>query len=351
MSLDVHTEARRSAPLVCICIPTYNAASTLRETLASILAQTHSDFVLKVCDNASTDDTVSIAESFGDHRISVHTNAANEGAEANFTRCIELAEGRYTAIFHADDVYERTMVERQVAFLESHADIGAVFTRAATIDEHGVVFGSLGGVPGAVAGPSATTRLNFETLLKAMLLHHNFLVCPSAMVRTALYQERISVWGGRGFRSAADVDVWLRLASEQDIAIIDEPLMRYRISAAQYSHLNRNRTERADFFLVTDHHVRAPAVRALLSSDDLRHLRWLERHDRVARAMNLYGAGEIDAARALLRGSWQADTLAAAVSNRRGLVTLAAIVLLRMLMLTGTGGSRLARAAKRTSWR
>lgn len=343
-------EASAAEPLVCICVPTYNAAATLRETLQSILAQTYHNFVLKVCDNASTDDTVLIAESFTDPRLRVYRSAVNQGAEANFTRCIQLGCGRYTAIFHADDIYEKTMVARQVAFMDDHADVGAVFTRASTIDEHGVVFGALGGSPVAT-GEGGVSRLNFEALLRAMLLHHNFLVCPSAMARTELYRDKIGSWGDRGFRSAADVDVWLRLAREQDIAILEEPLMRYRISAAQYSHLNRNRTERADFFLVMDHYVREPSVRDLLRAGDLRHLRWLERHDRVARAINLYGAGKVQAARDLLHGTLGTDAFAAARATRRGMVTLAAIALLRALLLTGSGGAGLARAAKRIAWR
>lgn len=107
-----------ASPLACICVPTYNAAGTIRETLESILSQTYSNLVVHISDNASTDDTLKIIESMADHRVAIHRHDVNVGGEGNFNRCIQMAEGKYTAIFHADDIYEPEMVERQVEFLE-----------------------------------------------------------------------------------------------------------------------------------------------------------------------------------------------------------------------------------------
>ena len=117
-------------PLVCICIPTYNAAASIRETLESILAQTYLNLTIHVSDNASTDETLKIVESISDRRIALHRHDVNIGGEGNFNRCIQFAEGKYTAIFHADDIYEPNMVTRQVAFLEADEEAGAVFTEA-----------------------------------------------------------------------------------------------------------------------------------------------------------------------------------------------------------------------------
>lgn len=337
-------------PLVCICIPTYNAAETIRETLESIIAQSYANMVIHVSDNASTDDTLKVIESIKDPRVTIHQYSENIGGEGNFTRCIELATGKYTAIFHADDIYEPDVVAKQVAYLEANFDVGAVFTEAITIDEQGVPFGVIGAVPGGSVG---VTRIGFRELLKTMLLHHNFLVCPSVMVRTIIYKNEIKVWGSSLFRSASDVDTWLRLAYLHPIAVLDEQLMRYRISRAQYSHLNRNRTERADFFLVIDHYLAKPEVRSFLSKADLRHYGWLERHERVARAFNLFGLGRVSEAKDLLKGFFSCDAIYAAIFSRRGLVTLAGGVLLRLLIPFGASrnGVSIVKAIKKISWR
>lgn len=340
----------QDSPLVCICVPTFNAAATIRETLESIISQSYVNIVVHVSDNASTDDTIKIIESIEDSRIIVHCQENNIGAEGNFTRCIQLATGKYTAIFHSDDIYEPSMVAKQVAFLESNSDVGAVFTEAITIDEKGVPFGVIGSVPRASGG---VTRIGFQELLKTMLLQHNFLVCPSVMVRTTLYKEEIREWGGGLFRSASDVDTWLRLARKQKIAILDDKLMRYRISNEQFSHKNRNRTERTDFFLVMDYYLTKPEVHSFITKDDLRHYGWLERHERVARAFNLFGLGRVSQAKCLLSGFFCWDSTYAAMVNRRGLVTLAGGFLLRFLIFFGTSSKAIsiAKAIKKISWR
>ena len=320
-------------PLVCICVPTYNATATVRETLESILAQTYPNLVVHVSDNASTDETLQVIEAIADSRVHIHRNEVNVGGEGNFTRCIQLAEGKYTAIFHADDLYESDMVSRQVAFLESNADICAVFTAATTIDESGVSHGEIGNPPSCAHGVEA--RYNFKNLLQTILLHHNFLICPSAMVRTEVYKNEIKEWGGSLFKSASDVDTWLRLANFYQIAVLNEPLMRYRISSAQFSNRIRSRIEQADFFLVMDHYLTKPDVVSFLSKQDFQHYAWLRRHECVARAINLLGLDRVGEAKDLLKGLICWDSIHAAMVTRRGLVTLVGGALLKFLILFG----------------
>lgn len=337
-------------PLVCVCVPTYNAAKTIRESLVSIISQSYLNLTIHISDNASTDDTLDVIELVTDSRILVHRQEVNIGAEGNFTECIKIATGKYTAIYHADDLYDSSMVAKQVAYLEANLDVGAVFTEAITIDENGVPFGVIGAVPDGVAG---NIRIGFCELLKTILLHHNFLVCPSVMVRTEIYRDQIKVWGDSSFRSASDVDTWLRLAKLHPIAVLNEKLMQYRISKTQYSNSNRNRTERADFFLVIDHYLSKPDVRNLLTSSDLRHYRWLDRHDRTARAFNLFILGRISDAKPLLSGFLSFDAIYSAILSRRGLVTLSGALILRLLMLFGASkaSEAIVRSVKRISWR
>jgi glycosyltransferase involved in cell wall biosynthesis len=347
---DITVQLLNDSPLVCICVPTYNAANTVARSLKSILAQTYRNLSVTISDNASTDSTLEVIGSITDERLSVHKQQVNTGAEANFTNCIRVACGKYTAICHADDVYEPQMVEKQVAFLENNPDVVAVFTRALMIDEHDVPFGEIGGVPGS---HDEVSRLEFRGLLRKMLLHHNFLVCPGVMVRTEVFKNEIKEWGSSAFRSASDVDTWLRLTSAGPIAVLEAPLMRYRISSTQFSHLNRTRTERLDFFLVMEHYLARSDVRAFLTTADLRHYGWLERHERVSRAMNHFGLGLISEAKNLLKGVFCWDAIRAAISTRRGFVTLAGFFLVRSLIPFGQSpyAIKAVKAAKRISWR
>lgn len=333
------------SPLVCICIPTYNAAATIRETLASILAQTYTNLVIHVSDNASTDKTLEIVESMADPRMHIHCHEKNIGGEGNFTRCIQMATGKYTALFHADDIYEADMVAKQVAFLESHPDAGAVFTEADMIDECNKKIG-------VITFPSDLTALGdqiaFADIFKSVLRYSNFLICPSAMLRTDIYLNEIKDWRGSLFGTGADLDVWLRVARKHNIGILPERLMRYRISATQGTQALRERTMRGDFFRVIDHYLAQDEIKAMLASRDMNNYSRLERTDKAVRAANLFLQERDGEAKILCKEILVRDALSAAVESRRGFITLllAVYILFCITIRLNTPGKFLLRNIK-----
>lgn len=318
-----------AGPLVCICIPTYNAEKTIRETLVSILCQSYRNFFILVVDNASVDGTLAVVEAFEDPRISIHRNEVNVGAEGNFNRCIKLANGKYTAIYHADDIYEPQMVEQQVAFMEANATAGAVFTEATVINDSGKVIGSLS-LPRRLV--SAGHLYDFKIIFKSVLQYSNFLICPSVLARTEVYQQDIQSWRGETFRTSADLDVWFRILQRHAIGILPDRLMRYRISVSQFSDKLRSRTMRSDFFRVIGHYLAQDDVQALLSQDDLLNYGRLERTDRVVRAVNYYLLGQEQEVRELLLDILSADALYAAFHDSRGLITLVVGIVLKAFL-------------------
>lgn len=331
-SLSHNLSQLHSSPLVCICIPTYNSAATIRETVTSILAQTYFNLVVHVSDNASTDDTLKIIESFPDPRITIHRNNVNAGGEGNFNRCIQFSEGKYTAIFHADDIYEQDIVAKQVAYLEEHPNVGVAFTAAKTIDNVGCITGLVGltGQPGNV-----NTSYDFKSLFKIILKRGNFIVCPSAMVRTNIYKYEIESWRGDLFRSSSDLDVWLRIAKAHSVVFLSEPLMRYRVDSNQFSHKVRLRTERADLFLVIEYYLELSDTKLFLTSIDLKNYKLLLNNDSAWRAINNYMAGNIVGAKILLRSVFNVYSIRASLSSRRDMATLVVCIFLRLTIFLG----------------
>jgi len=318
------------APLVCICIPTYNAAETIKETLTSVLDQTYENLKILVVDNASTDETLSIVKSFDDGRIMIHKGPVNVGAEGNFQLCIDLAFGQYTAIYHADDLYEPDMVKSQVAFLERHSNLGAVFCQANLIDEKNKRIGHIL-IPKALKNCDAVYE--FPEVFKAVMKYSNFFVCPSAMLRTEIYQREIKTWRGDLFKTSSDLDVWFRVLQKHAVGILPARLINYRISMIQHSARLRARIKRSDFFLVMEHYLAKPEVQSLLSEQDYLNYERLERTDLVLRAVNLYLIGDIKAARALCINAPVYDVIKAALTSRRGLMTGMAFFFLRLLIV------------------
>jgi glycosyltransferase involved in cell wall biosynthesis len=250
---------------ICICIPTYQAVQTLAETIRSVINQSHHDWSLHIVDNASTDGTVELAKSFAeaDSRITLHAGDENIGAEANFTRCIGLMHGEYSAIFHSDDVYHPDILASAVRDLTENAEVGAVFTEADDIDGDGRVRGHRC-IPRSLGQPGDLVVMGFDRVFTGVAAFGNFFICPSAVVRTAIYREEIVSWNGSAFKTSADLDVWLRIAMRHKLAIRRAALMKYRVSVHSLSfNQARIRTRPHDIFLVYDHWLASvsPATR------------------------------------------------------------------------------------------
>ncbi|PKM99011.1 MAG: hypothetical protein CVU79_00395 [Elusimicrobia bacterium HGW-Elusimicrobia-3] len=294
---------------VCICIPAYNAEGTLAATLDSILAQTYQHIKVVVVDNASTDDTYKIASGYAekDARVSVSRNPENIGGEGNFTRCIELASGDYTAIFHSDDIYSSDMVARQVDLLDGAPQAGVVFTMAVNIDSVGRE-GKVHVLPKDLK-PGEDGLYGFDAVFNAMLRNGNFLFCPSAMVRTNIYKEHIKVWDTGSYATSSDADVWLRILSKFKAGIINEPLLRYRVAQASFSYTAaRLRTAPHDMLRVFRHYIGLIGAN-VIAPDQMRDFRLLVLKDTINRAFNLFLGGRSKEARLLLSDLFRFETL------------------------------------------
>jgi glycosyltransferase involved in cell wall biosynthesis len=128
-----------------IGLPVYNGERYLRQSLDALLAQTWTDFELVISDNASTDATAAICQSYAaqDGRIRYVRQAVNVGAGPNHNLLVPLATGRYFKWASHDDLYEPELLERCIALLET--DPGVVLAHAwdAVIDDTGTVLRSM----------------------------------------------------------------------------------------------------------------------------------------------------------------------------------------------------------------
>ena len=97
---------RPSHPLITVAIPTYKRASTLKETLDSVLSQEDADGVeIIVVDNNPErgDETERFMTTYHDSRICYYKNEANLGATGNWNRLYTLARGEWVCMLHDDD--------------------------------------------------------------------------------------------------------------------------------------------------------------------------------------------------------------------------------------------------------
>lgn len=235
-------------PRVTVVVPVLNGERYLAESLDSILNQTYLNVEVIVLDDASTDATAEIVASYGG-AVDYHRQAKTRGIYGNANEGIARATGQLVCVYHADDVYLPTIVEREVEFLSGHPDVGAVFAADIFIDEDGREFGRLV-LPPEVRGDRP---LAYRDVVNTLLTYQNtFLRCPSAMVRMSVHED-VGVYRDDEFKNTSDLEMWLRIARRYSIAVLEEPLYLYRrghgSSSERYHHL---RTNPGRFFRIMD---------------------------------------------------------------------------------------------------
>jgi glycosyltransferase involved in cell wall biosynthesis len=126
-------------PRVSIAIPVYNGARYLSATIESILSQTYTNFELIICDNASSDATGEICQSFAqrDARVYYYRNEQNIGWAGNHNRVIDLARGVYFKWAAHDDLLDPTFLEKCVRVLDENPEVVLCYPRTQFIDEGG----------------------------------------------------------------------------------------------------------------------------------------------------------------------------------------------------------------------
>ncbi len=299
--------------LVSISIPTYNCARYLKKALESIINQTYDNLEIIISDNASTDDTLTLLQEFNDPRIKIYRNSKNIGAEKNFSKCVELAGGEYIAIFHADDLYLPDMVQKQVQTFQDNPSIGAVFTLANYANDRDKVIGQ-SKLPVELKGKGT---YYFPEIFLSILSNLNFLICPSAMVKSKIYKELIP-FNDERFATSADLDMWLRILEKHPIAILNEKLMSWRISNIQGSYQTRYlRTDRADFFRVMDYYLSNKVSNMDIPKNVLNKYEFLKSIDNIKCAVNYIIKGQSQDAKKLLKKSFSTNIFWGAMRSVR----------------------------------
>lgn len=126
-------------PAVTLAMPVRNGARFMEAALASLLAQTFTDFELLILDNASTDATPEIARraAASDRRVRYVRNPTNLGAGGNFNRAAELATAPLFKWCAHDDLVSPDYVAACVATLAAHPDAVTAYGRLVGIDAEG----------------------------------------------------------------------------------------------------------------------------------------------------------------------------------------------------------------------
>lgn len=127
-------------PLFSIVIPAHNGQRYLKEAIRSALSQTRPADEILVIDDASLDDTASIAKSdeWGG-KILYRFNSPASGFVNAWNRAARLATGDYVAILHQDDLLHPSFLKQMDQVLSRFPQVSHLYTACNYIDSHGAI--------------------------------------------------------------------------------------------------------------------------------------------------------------------------------------------------------------------
>lgn len=213
-------------PTVSVLTPIYNTNHEhLRACIESILKQTYADFEFIIL-NDSPDNTElgQIVKSYNDARIKYVCNAKNIGISASRNKLIDLACGKYLAIFDHDDISHPTRLEKQVKFLDANPYVGVVGAWAHWFGEKDFIR----------KNPEFDTDIKIRLTDVCAIMHTTAMIRKSVLIENNIkYEEQ--------YTPAEDYRLWGQLMAYTDFHNLQEVLVEYRWENTNTSNQNRRR--------------------------------------------------------------------------------------------------------------
>jgi glycosyltransferase involved in cell wall biosynthesis len=203
------------APLISICMATYNGEKYLKEQLKSLLQQSYADIEIIINDDNSDDNTVAIIEEFikVDSRIKLYKNPTNIGYIKNFEQVLKYASGDYIALCDQDDIWEYNKLE---LLIQNINEATLIYADSLLIDAEG---NSLG------ISLSQKLKNNFINSTEAL----NFLYDNSVSAHAALFKKELLTYLKELPKELYfDQYIAMTAAALNGVKYYDAKLVRYR---------------------------------------------------------------------------------------------------------------------------
>lgn len=210
---------------VSAIITAYNSEDFVAEAISSVLEQTCPVDEIVVVDDGSTDHTRDIVEQFSQRGVRyIYQENGGPGAARNCG--IRETSGELIAFLDADDVWLKDKIKMQREFLSEHPEVALVSGFAwwwNMIEDDRFISGE---VPKSIAS------------LRRDIMVHNKIGNPSrVMLRRSVFSE-VGVFD-KNIRWGQDWDLWIRIITRYNAAILPAPVIEYRWHEKNLSHTSR----------------------------------------------------------------------------------------------------------------
>lgn len=204
-------------PNVSIIMPALNSEKYIAASIESVINQTYTDLELIITDSHSTDNTAAIVKSYCERYpfIQYYLTDAKLTLSGNCNAGFKQAKGRYWTRLCSDDLFLPRAIERMLAYLEEHPEVGVVYCQGEFINPEGEVIGNLDIKP-------------IDQLIYKNSAGVGALCRAEVAKKTGPFSEE--------YPYCEDYDYWFRLSQTTNCQPLYERLYQYRIHTHSLSH-------------------------------------------------------------------------------------------------------------------
>ncbi len=196
-------------PHVTVIIPTWNRAKWLKKSVESVLSQRFQDFELIVVDDASTDSTEEVLESYSG-KIRTIFLPENFGVSAARNTAIVQSDSKWIAFLDSDDFWHTEKLEKQIKQTKIFPEYRIHFTDEIWIRN------------GIRVNPKNKHLKKEGWIFKSSLAL--CLMAPSTVMLRRVLLERHGMFD-EDLPVCEDYDLWLRLTAYYPVLLLNEKLM------------------------------------------------------------------------------------------------------------------------------
>ena len=216
-------------PAISVCIPTYNGAKYIAQTIESILNQTFTDFEIIVSDDGSSDKTLEIVGSFNDPRIDRIDRLLKVGAEANWNNAVATASASLVKLVCQDDLlYPQCLeVEVQTMSKSENQDVSFCFHLRDFVTPNSRKL-----IARRVGYSNLQKYSKTDILTKVVRSGGNPIGEPMAVT-----MRKLSLNSAGKFRGdyVIDLEMWSKLSDQGSALFIEQHLSAFRISKTSWT--------------------------------------------------------------------------------------------------------------------
>ena len=287
-------------PFVTILMPVYNAEKYVADAISSILNQTYSNFEFLIINDASTDNSEKIIQSFADSRIRYIKNEINLRLVATLNKGLSLIQTPYIARMDADDLSHPTRLEKLIKCLTENS---AVDFLSSSLE----LFGSETGIWSLpLSDDECKSTLIFRSCLNhaATIYKKSFLDKHNLAYREKhVYMEDYDLWY-RAFRCGVkfmniEETLYSYRREDHNITIQNKATSEERLKLFYEEILSDLDIAATPYQL--DLHCRLRFLKAVKAEDILNYKKWLDLLNRKNDELLVYPKGTFNS---VLREEW-----------------------------------------------